>query len=84
MRRISKAMNNVLVETTRATLSYWIDRAATVASLMEGESKQFLFNQVTCEFENICETTLNRNILSPAEVNDHRRRFYDTQLKQSA
>lgn len=79
MRRISKAMNNVLVETTRATLSYWIDRASTVASLMEGESKLFLFNQVTCEFESICETTLNNNILSTVEVDDHRRRFYNLQ-----
>lgn len=79
MRSIGKAMNNVLVETTRATLSYWIDRAATVASLMEGESKLFLFNQVTCEFESICETTLNHNILSTVEVDDHRRRFYSLQ-----
>jgi len=80
MRHISKAMANTMVETSRATLSYWIERAKTASELMEGESKQFLINQMTCEFENICDKILSRNILSPREVDDHRRRFYNTQL----
>lgn len=84
MRHISKPMAYTLAEISRASLSYWIGRAITCSELMDGESKQFLFNQMTCEFEAICESILSRNILAPIEVDDHRRRFYDTQLKQSA
>lgn len=84
MRHISKPMTNTLVEVSRATLAYWIERAVTCSQLMDGESKQFLFNQMTCEFEAICESISSRNILAPIEVDDYRRRFYDTQLKQSA
>jgi|11_taG_2_1085331.scaffolds.fasta_scaffold15400_4 hypothetical protein len=79
MKHISRAMTNTMVETSRATLAYWLERAKTCSTLMEGESKQFLFNQITCEFESICDTVLNNNILSTVEVDDHRRRFYGLQ-----
>ena len=79
MQHIGKSMANTMVEVSRATLAYWIERAVTCSELMDGESKQFLFNQMTCEFEAICESISSRNILAPIEVDDHRRRFYNLQ-----